>query len=110
MEACEHCGIVHSFNGDCAKALAMDRSRRLSCEELRERYEAYMRSGHWSRKKRLLMAPRKYTCERCGAKAKDVHHKTYERFGNERYADLEALCRACHNKEHGIPPGYWRNQ
>jgi hypothetical protein len=30
----------------------------------------------------------------------DVHHKTYDRFGNERLDDLIALCRPCHDVVH----------
>lgn len=30
----------------------------------------------------------------------NVHHKTYERLGEERMEDLELLCSPCHNVEH----------
>lgn len=30
----------------------------------------------------------------------EVHHRTYERVGNERPADVIALCKACHEKHH----------
>lgn len=31
----------------------------------------------------------------------DVHHRTYKNRGNEKFADLIVLCRACHSKHHG---------
>lgn len=32
----------------------------------------------------------------------DVHHLTYERFGKELLADLQILCRKCHDEVHAI--------
>lgn len=38
---------------------------------------------------------------RCPAtRALQVHHKTYERLGEERDADLEVLCETCHKGHH----------
>ena len=38
-------------------------------------------------------------CERCGERTRrlEVHHLTYERFGRELLADLQALCKPCHD-------------
>ena len=37
-------------------------------------------------------------CQACGSKKRiTVHHKTYERFGNEKISDLMPLCWDCHN-------------
>jgi hypothetical protein len=37
----------------------------------------------------------------CGSRENlDVHHLTYKRRGNERPADLVALCRRCHKERH----------
>ena len=42
-----------------------------------------------------------WRCETCGRRAPlDVHHLTYERFGNELLGDLRALCRECHDEAH----------
>jgi 5-methylcytosine-specific restriction endonuclease McrA len=45
-------------------------------------------------------------CECCGMEgvAFDVHHKTYERLGNELIEDCEVLCEQCHDKLHGRDP------
>ena len=38
-------------------------------------------------------------CEDCGARiGLDVHHRSYERKGNERPEDLVAVCRQCHQE------------
>lgn len=46
---------------------------------------------------------------RCGACGElwtlahgDLHHRTYDRLGHERFSDLVALCRACHTRLHRI--------
>jgi len=42
-------------------------------------------------------------CEKCGFIAVDIHHKVKRSRGGTDEADnLIALCRDCHNKEHGI--------
>lgn len=41
----------------------------------------------------------KYRCEACGqGPPLELHHKTYDRLGRERIADLELLCRGCHER------------
>jgi len=44
------------------------------------------------------------TCAACGAdwtvRHDDLHHRSYERLGHERFGDLVALCRWCHSKVH----------
>jgi hypothetical protein len=43
----------------------------------------------------------RFQCQRCGSKnGLEVHHKSYERLGDERDDDLEALCRQCHSEHH----------
>lgn len=33
-----------------------------------------------------------------------MHHRTYERLGRERPADLTVLCESCHQRYHGVMP------
>lgn len=41
-------------------------------------------------------------CEHCNEEHPlEVHHRTYERLGNESRWDLIALCRTCHDVAHG---------
>jgi len=64
-------------------------------------YRAYRQTQLWQ--VRAARAKRWHICARCGDRwsALDAHHKTYARFKRERPSDLEALCRACHAREHG---------
>jgi hypothetical protein len=61
-------------------------------------YNSYIKSAQWRNicdlKKRL--AGNK--CERCGHTSArlEVHHLTYERFKQERLADLLVVCHECH--------------
>lgn len=65
-------------------------------------YGDYLKTGHWQtlRKKKLRKA--KGRCRECGTKYQilHVHHKTYERRGEERLDDLVVLCAKCHAKAH----------
>jgi hypothetical protein len=64
-------------------------------------YPEYLESPEWQdiRKRKLKQA--RYKCELCNATGTlDVHHRTYERRGDERLSDLIVLCRECHSKHH----------
>src|SRR5574341_2115 len=65
--------------------------------------EVYLNSPHWQKIKEKF---RGRGCEKkvgwfsvCGEKPIDVHHKTYERIGNERLSDLIPLCRKHHDQQ-----------
>jgi 5-methylcytosine-specific restriction endonuclease McrA len=68
-------------------------------------YRKHMASQQWrsgtARLGELHAAESK--CRICFAEASpgsplEVHHRTYENFGNERSADLTTLCRDCHRE------------
>jgi hypothetical protein len=61
-------------------------------------YEKYIHSTEWRKIADSRMKLDNYTCCVCGKPASDVHHLTYDRFGNEDVDDLVSLCRKCHNK------------
>lgn len=61
----------------------------------------YYTTPRWKFKSKLLKNLHPY-CAKCGSTVQlQVHHQTYERYGEEVYEDLEVLCRKCHEKEHG---------
>lgn len=68
-------------------------------------YKQYLQSYDWRCKKINKLEQVNYKCEQCGYDGVviplDVHHKTYERLGNERLSDLIVLCRTCHKAQHG---------
>jgi hypothetical protein len=55
-------------------------------------------------KRRLDMAG--YCCQLCDRSGRDVqldvHHRTYENYGQEKLEDLIVLCRRCHAHHHSV--------
>jgi len=78
-----------------------------------EEYETkYLFSPHWRKFRETALNTQKERlgrniCERCPVDSNEkaagdlhVHHRTYERLGEERIEDMEILCRGCHDKVH----------
>lgn len=67
------------------------------------KYNKYMKSKTWDKKRRARLEKDRYTCQDCGATDKplDVHHLTYERMGKEHIDDIISVCRSCHDSRHG---------
>lgn len=65
-------------------------------------YAEYLRSEHWLSVKRNAIQVADRRCQLCNAADQilDVHHRTYERLGNEKPSDLIVLCRSCHERHH----------
>jgi hypothetical protein len=63
-------------------------------------YKKYIGSVKWRNIRKALFKIRGKKCEACGygSATLEVHHLTYERFGNENLADLKILCKSCHDK------------
>jgi len=61
-------------------------------------YRAYLCSPKWRLLRWLKLMQVGFKCQHCGAiRRLDAHHLTYDRFGHERLADIEILCRdKCH--------------
>lgn len=66
-----------------------------------EEYRKYLASPEWKTKRKQVMDGCGHTCE-CGAKATQVHHKTYDSVGDEQLEHLEAVCADCHAERHQI--------
>ena len=69
---------------------------------LRRRYDEYMNSLKWRKRRNRALKRAGFRCQRCGATAQDgrleVHHLTYERLGHEADDDLLVLCHDCHRQ------------
>lgn len=60
-------------------------------------YLKYLESPEWRVRRADALLRGGSVCCRCGTnKRLEVHHKTYERLGNEKDEDLEVLCHECH--------------
>src|SRR5271155_1524319 len=73
-------------------------------------YQTYLSSEHWkSRRAEFLSLSGNGDCYRCGISRElaksayghdlHVHHTSYEHLGDEYNAELEPLCRRCHEVE-----------
>lgn len=68
----------------------------------------FYNSAAWKDVRQAYFAKARGLCERCGAPGDIVHHKVYltpTNISDKRiaygYRNLELLCLACHNAEHG---------
>ena len=69
--------------------------------------EKFYKSNGWKKTRYSYLVSQNFICERCGARATMVHHRTYlnEQLINDPemtvgFNNLEALCEACHDAEH----------
>lgn len=68
-----------------------------------EKWRRYLRSRAWKEKRLEAIRRANWRCEVCGRRSFDerdyqVHHRTYERFGDELPEDLMAMCHRCHRR------------
>jgi hypothetical protein len=56
----------------------------------------------WQDLRRVMLMTDGRRCSHCHRKAEtlDLHHRSYFRWGNEEPADVEVLCRDCHEAFH----------
>jgi 5-methylcytosine-specific restriction endonuclease McrA len=60
-------------------------------------YQKYISSAAWYAKREERRAIDKNRCRTCGiSDALEVHHVTYDNFGDEPMSDLITLCKQCH--------------
>ena len=65
-------------------------------------YSEYLNSDEWQARRVLALKRAAGRCQLCNAAARlQVHHRTYERVGNEMLEDLTVLCDSCHAAFHG---------
>jgi len=69
-------------------------------------YHEYLSTNEWDVIRKHYLKEAGYKCQLCNAEGVElhVHHKTYERRGEEHPDDLIALCKDCHAKVHDKYP------
>jgi 5-methylcytosine-specific restriction endonuclease McrA len=66
-------------------------------------YKRYLQTQHWQDIRRYALKYAKSRCQVCnGNGLVDVHHRTYENRGEERFSDVIVLCRRCHDLFHQV--------
>lgn len=64
-------------------------------------YVLYLRSPLWRLRRQIWIIFAGGRCQRCGSRRRlTIHHRTYERLGRERRADVTVLCWNCHRRHH----------
>jgi HNH endonuclease len=64
-------------------------------------YTDYLQTEHWKEVRKKQLTKSGYKCQMCNKGGDlNVHHRTYERRGEEKYEDLIVLCSDCHNLFH----------
>jgi hypothetical protein len=68
------------------------------------RYDEYINSVAWERRRRAYFRSHARRCAACGTRRGviDLHHRTYDRLGREPDMDLVPLCRDDHDLVHNI--------
>jgi len=60
-------------------------------------YEEYLQTPEWLERRALMIERAGNRCQVCNSgEDLNVHHRTYERQGNEHPGDLTVLCKQCH--------------
>lgn len=80
---------------------------KLRKEELKKMpYKDYLKSCEWQSKRKTALKDADYKCQLCGVADTEmhVHHKNYDRRGEELPEDLIVLCKNCHAKHHDKEP------
>lgn len=85
---------------EAAKFLA--KQINISGLQMKEWYwKVYLRSEHWANLRRLAFETHGSVCHCCKADHPlDVHHLRYRSIYDVEVADLQILCRSCHEAEH----------
>jgi hypothetical protein len=64
-------------------------------------YAEYLQTEHWQQVRQAALTRAEYRCQVCNSPYHlQVHHRTYERRGEERDTDLTVLCDTCHGRFH----------
>ena len=66
----------------------------------KEYYAEYLKSDAWRRKRFVVLRRDNWTCQYCGAKAMEVHHKRYAR----------TIGRQTEQEMHRVPCYYWHSE
>lgn len=89
------------FREDFITAFQLE-SRCKEIERLRSMpYKDYLKTEHWQTVREAALERAEHRCQACNDATKlHVHHRTYERRGEENPTDVVALCADCHRVFH----------
>lgn len=98
---CDRCWHVElRFREDELRSARMAQEQRLALLRALP-YAEYLRTPEWLARRRQAVQRARFRCNVCNSGGRlDVHHRTYERRGDERPSDLVVLCHDCHEMFH----------
>lgn len=87
------------------KNIAWERHER-EVGQQRYDYTVYINSPKWKAIRQLVLERDNHICQGCRKnKATQVHHLTYDHFGDELLWELVSVCRRCHERCHSADRG-----
>jgi 5-methylcytosine-specific restriction endonuclease McrA len=115
LKELRHPGGYRRLNNRCDRCRERDQagnSARWREEQARQRerdhqmrtmpYRDYLLTPEWAERRKAALKRARYACQVCNRQRPlHVHHRTYERRGDELSADLIVLCDECHALYHG---------
>jgi len=92
---------LHQYNEECRTARLARQARAAQMYKMGAKYRE---QPEWRVRRVQALARAGYRCQTCGENdvRLDVHHNSYERYGDESPLDLIVLCAPCHELFHGI--------
>jgi 5-methylcytosine-specific restriction endonuclease McrA len=93
---------LHLYNEECRAARLAQQAR---AAQLYKMGAKYMEQEEWQVRRVQALTRAGYKCQACSRRdtTLDVHHNSYENYGDERPQDLIVLCRPCHQRLHDDP-------
>jgi 5-methylcytosine-specific restriction endonuclease McrA len=94
---------------DCKSKQQATQEERLAEYRRRQRalrsmpYRDYLQTPEWQDTRARALKRARYRCQLCYEQGQlDVHHRTYDRRGEEWSTDVIVLCRPCHSRHHEV--------
>jgi 5-methylcytosine-specific restriction endonuclease McrA len=90
---------LQQHNEECRAARLAQQAR---VAQLYKMGAKYREEPEWQVRRVQALTRAGYKCQTCSISdtTLDVHHNSYENYGDERPQDLVVLCRSCHQKVH----------
>jgi 5-methylcytosine-specific restriction endonuclease McrA len=103
---CRLCSKKFAEDAEAQRRLARQMHQALLAEYRRGSYAERRTTKEYGAMRNFVLARAKNRCQLCGVSGRDVqlnvHHNTYENYGQERLEDLIVLCRPCHARHHSV--------
>ena len=82
--------------------ISLDRKKYLSTLRYSKKRGEYEQTPEWRQRQQLKIKIANNKCEKCNSHNKlQVHHLSYEHYGDESINELIVLCKKCHTIAHG---------